>query len=199
MSAIPSRAGCLSSTFSASPWSFSRGVSWPGHGATSAGRPPRSRYAMWNKDLIARARVYASAVLTLVEPSGYPLSQRCTVQFDEAHEVITFPEPPALARGYQGRVSLLFHRHNEVLEDFYEVLIKGTLAVNGDRLVFQPEEFLTGTGSAKTDQMPHAQDPIQLVQFMLLGRRKAKEYIAKRGQPWPPIVFDRLIQALNEK
>lgn len=154
---------------------------------------------MWNKDLIARARVYSSAVLTLVEPSGYPLSQRCAVQFDEAREAIIVSDPPTLARGVQGRASLLFHRHNEVLEDFYEVLIKGTLAVNGDSLVFQPEEFLTGTGSAKTDRMPHAQDPIQLVQFMLLGRRKAREYIAKRGRPWPPIAFDRLIQALNDK
>jgi hypothetical protein len=33
---------------------------------------------------------------------------------------------------------------------------------------------------------------------MLLGRRKAREYIARRGRPWPPIVFDDLLRALKE-
>ena len=55
-------------------------------------------------------------------------------------------------------------------------------------LAFRPSAFVTGTGSPTDDQMPHAGNPVQLVQFMLLGRRKAREYMAKRGTPWPPIV-----------
>ena len=153
---------------------------------------------MWNELLVQCARAYPTGVLTLVEPSGYPLSIRCTVQFDDARQVITIGDPPPGARGYQGRACLLFHRHNEQLENQYEMMIKGEVAAEGDGLVFRPGDFLTGTGSPKSDRMPHASDPIQLIQFMLLGRRKAKEYIAKRGQPWPPVDFDRLLKALEE-
>ena len=46
--------------------------------------------------------------------------------------------------------------------------------------------------------MPHAGDPLQLIQFMLLGRRKAREYLAKRGAPWEPIRFDLLLQGLKD-
>ncbi len=49
---------------------------------------------MWNKTLIAYARVYPSAVLTVVEDSGYPWSVRCIVEFDDARELILFPTPP---------------------------------------------------------------------------------------------------------
>ncbi len=153
---------------------------------------------MWNKTLAARARAYPSGVLTLVDGAGYPLSVRCTVQFDDARELVTFTTPPPLISGRQGLANLLFHRHNAVLEEQYELMIKGELLDEGGSPVFRPTDFLTGTGSATDDQMPHATNPVQLVQFMLLGRRKAREYITKRGKPWPPIAFDDLVQALKE-
>jgi hypothetical protein len=154
---------------------------------------------MWNKQLAALVRAYSSGVLTLVEPSGYPLSLRCMVEVDDAREVIRIPQPPALAQGYEGLACLLFHRHNEHLENQYEMLIKGSVSGADGGLIFRPSDFLTGTGSPKTDRMPHAADPIQMIQFMRLGRRKAKEYMAKRQAPWPPIQFEGLIRALNEK
>jgi hypothetical protein len=124
---------------------------------------------------------------------------RCAVQFDDARQVIVIADSPPGARGYRGRASLLFHRHNEHLENQYEMMIKGEVAAQGDTLIFRPGDFLTGTGSPKTDRMPHASDPIQLAQFMLLGRRKAREYMTKRGAPWPSIPFDHLLRALEEK
>lgn len=153
---------------------------------------------MWNKQLAACGRAYESAVLTIVEPSGYPLSVRCKVQFDDAREVVTFPELPEMARGWSGAASLLLHRHNEVLEDFYELLVKGELSVEDGSLTFKPGEFVTGSGRQDTDRMPHAGAPLHLIQFMLLGRRKARGYHAKRGKPWPPTRFDLLVQAAKE-
>ena len=72
---------------------------------------------MWNKILAARARAYPSGVLTIVDEAGYPLSVRCTVQFDDARELVTFTTPPPLISGRQGLANLLFHRNNAVLED----------------------------------------------------------------------------------
>ena len=153
---------------------------------------------MWNKILVQRARAYSSGVLTFVDDAGYPFSVRCTAHFDDGRELVTFIAPPPLIKGRQGPACLLFHRHNAVLEDQYELMIKGALRDEGGSPVFQPADFLTGTGSAVDDQMPHATNPVQLIQFMLLGRRKARAYIAKRGKPWHPIVFDDLLRALKE-
>lgn len=153
---------------------------------------------MWIKELAACARVYSSGVLTIVEPSAYPVSVRCKVVLNDAAEAITFSERPAMADGWRGKACLLFHRHNDVLEEFHELVIKGELVEENGQLTMRSCDFITGTGRLDTDAMPHAAAPMQLIRFMLLGRRKAREYLAKRGKPWPPIDFDRLVQAAKE-
>jgi hypothetical protein len=46
--------------------------------------------------------------------------------------------------------------------------------------------------------MPHAGAPLDLIRFMLLGQRKARSYLRKRGQPWPAIDFDLLLKTIDE-
>jgi hypothetical protein len=45
---------------------------------------------------------------------------------------------------------------------------------------------------------PLAEFLIQMLQFLLLGRRKAKEYERKRGAPWPPIDYAEIERILRE-
>jgi hypothetical protein len=153
---------------------------------------------MWNEQLAAQATAYTSAVLTALEPSGYPASVRCVPLFDAARQVITIPVPPPGVVGWSGPAALLFHRHSDTLEDQHELMIKGDLLTEDGVLTLRPADFLTGTGSPKTDRMPHAGAPLDLIQFMLLGQRKAREYLAKRGKPWPPVPFKDLIRYLKE-
>jgi hypothetical protein len=153
---------------------------------------------MWNKRLALCVRHYTSGTLTIIEPSGYPLSVRCSAQLDDTRELITFPDAPPMAMGWRGHACLLFHRHNDVLEDFYELSIRGELIEVAGILTLQPTEFVTGTGRQDTDRMPHAGAPLQLIQFMLLGQRNARKYLAKHTTPWPPIPFDDLVQAAKE-
>lgn len=153
---------------------------------------------MWSKILAKCGRAYDGGTLTVVEPSGYPFSVRCKPVFDDTTETIRFAESPALAAGWRGKACLLLHRHNLVLEDFHELSIKGELVAEDGGLVLRPSEFLTGTGRRDSDLMPHAGDPLHLIQFMRLGRRKAREYLAKRGAPWPPIPFKELVRAAKE-
>ena len=150
---------------------------------------------MWNDILAARAATYATGVLTVLDPAGYPFSMRVTVTVDNAAQ--QFVVAAAFPFAATGRACLLFHRHDAGLENQCELMIKGDLSADGDRLVFRPSGFLTGTGSDKTDRMPHASNPVQLIQFMLLGRRKEREYLAKRGRPWP-VDFKGILRALNE-
>ncbi len=153
---------------------------------------------MWNKQLVARAQMYPTGVLTLVDAAGYPFSARCAVEFDADREVMTLSGAGTLFADRAGKACLLFHRHNPDLSGQHELMIKGALAVEDGRLVFRPGEFLTGPGRQDTDRMPVAGSPIDIFQFMLLGRRKAREYLAKRGAPYPPRPWAKMLRALDE-
>ena len=153
---------------------------------------------MWNKQLVARAQMYPTGVLTVVDAEGYPFSARCAVEFDAAREVTILSGTGALFQDMVGKACLLFHRHNPDLSGQHELMIKGDLAVEDGRLVFRPGEFLTGSGRQDTDRMPVAGSPIDIFQFMLLGRRKAREYLAKRGAPYPPRPWAKMLRALDE-
>ena len=147
---------------------------------------------MWNERLAKFISDYPTGVLSTVEASGYPASVRVAVEPHAAEQTITFPNLPPQASAWRGKAALLFHRHNPRLEGLHQLVIKGELVEQDGALTFKVNEFVTGTGSQTTDEMPHAGAPIQMLQFFLLGRRKARDYIAKRGAPWPPIPFREL-------
>src|SRR5262245_2469125 len=147
---------------------------------------------MWNERLAALMTDYPTGVLSTVESSGYPASVRCTVEPHAAEQTITFPDLPPFAASWRGKAALLFHRHDQRLEGLHQLVIKGELLDLNGVLTFRVGEFVTGTGSQTSDAMPHAGAPIQMLKFFLLGRRKARAYIAKRGAPWPPIPFREL-------
>jgi hypothetical protein len=120
------------------------------------------------------------------------------VTFDATREAIDVVLLPPLARDWQGQACLLFHRHNKQLEDQHELLIRGELTIAAGDLAFHPSVFVTGTGSTTKDTMPHAGTPFDLIRFMLLGQRKARSYLRKRGEAWPAIDFDALLTAIDE-
>ncbi len=153
---------------------------------------------MWNEKLIACARTYSSGVLTVVEDSGYPCSVRCVVEFDDARELILFPAPSPNVPGRQGLACLLFHSHNADLGGQRELLIKGELREEAGVLILRPGDFLTGSGRQDTDRMPYAGSPLDMIRYMILGRRKAREYLAKRGKPWSPRPWGKMLRYLDE-
>ncbi len=153
---------------------------------------------MWNSKLVACARAYQSAILTIVEPSGYPASVRCTVQFDDMAQHITVLNLPPLASGWRGTACLLFHRHTSQLGDQHELLIKGELAGDASALILVPTGFLTGSSRQDTDRMPYAGSPLDMLRFIVLGQRKARAYLKKRQQPWTPRPWKKMLRALDQ-
>jgi len=154
---------------------------------------------MWSEKLAAYIADYPSAVLSWVDPSGYPVSVRCAVRWQEGTERIAFPSLPPIAEDWRGKACLLFHMHDERLEHLRQMLLKGELVqADGGAVVFEIGEFVTANGRPDTDRMPHANAPIHMLQFYRLGRRKAKAYLAKRGAPWPPIPFDEIARAVEQ-
>src|ERR1041384_7853048 len=152
---------------------------------------------MWNPKLIDCARFYPEGTLTVTEAGGYPRSARVQVDFDDARQQIRV-SGMRWDEDWRGPASLLFHRHNDELEDFHEMMIRGELSQGAGEMVFTPTSFLTGSGREDTDAMPHAKDPVHLVKFMLLGRKKAREYLAKSKSTWPRVDFRPILEVAAE-
>jgi hypothetical protein len=152
---------------------------------------------MWSKELGICARAYADATLSSVEDDGYPFSARCEVALDDQREVITFTRLPEIASRWRGPACLLFHRFDERLENQYQLLIRGRLVQENERLVFRPSAFVTASGSRTSDRMPHAGAPLQLIQFMRLGRRQARAYLRRRRMAWP-VDFTPMLRVLRD-
>ena len=153
---------------------------------------------MWDDRLAALAAKYETAVLSWVAPTGDPVSVRCRVVLDAASERVTFPALPPMAEGAAGFACLLFHMHDEHLEGLRQLVIKGELAVDEGTIVLRVTGFVTANGRTGTDRMPHAGAPLHMFQFYRLGRRKAREYLAKRGEPWPAIPYEKIARAVVE-
>jgi hypothetical protein len=157
---------------------------------------------VWDKKLADLASKYPTGILTVVGPSGYPVSVRCATSFDEANETIHLPNPPSIAKNWRGKACMLFHYHNEHLEGLRQLAVKGELVDDGGNPAFKVSEFVTANGRPDSDEMPHAGAPVHMFQFLLLVRRKANEYMKKRGAPWPPIPFEeieRKVQAASSE
>lgn len=154
---------------------------------------------MWNKLLAARAQQYSSGVLSIVDSNGYPLSVRCTVGLDDTGQRFTFPTPPPQAANWRGKACLLFHQHNEHLEGLKQLVILGELEYSEGLLTLQVSKFVTSNGRKDTDQMPHAASPLHLFQFLWLGWRNARTYLARRATPWPAIQYEEFERLLAEE
>ncbi len=153
---------------------------------------------MWDRRLAERVLSYPTGVLSWVDPSGYPVSVRVAVELDEARASVLFRVLPPLAHGRTGLACLLFHVHDDRLEGLRQVVLKGELVADGGSVVLRVTEFVTANGRAGTDQMPHAGAPLHMLAFYRLGRRRANEYLAKRGAPWPSIPFEEVGRAIAE-
>jgi hypothetical protein len=153
---------------------------------------------MWDSRLAALAAGYSTGVLSWVHPSGYPVSVRCRVTLDAARECATFDALPPAARDGRGPACLLLHAHDARLEGLRQMVLKGELVAEDGVVVLRVSEFVTANGRRGTDRLPHAGAPLHMLQFYRLGRRKADEYLKRRGEPWPPIPFGAIARAVAE-
>lgn len=153
---------------------------------------------MWNNRLAALANEYPTAVLSIMDASGYPLSVRCTVRLDAARQAAIITDAPAQVAAWQGKACLLFHQFNERMEGLRQFVILGELVREEGLPALLVSKFVTSTGRQDTDRIPHASTPWQMAQFFWLGWHNARSYVAKRGAPWPPIAFDAIVRAVDE-
>jgi hypothetical protein len=143
---------------------------------------------------------YPSAVLSWVQPDGYPASVRCRVRRAARSDRVELDALPDIASGRRGPACLLFHMHDEHLEGLRQLVLKGVLedgSASAAPPVFVVSDVVTANGRPDTDRMPHAGAPLHMLRFYRLGRRQAQAYLRKRGTPWPPIPYDDIARAVR--
>lgn len=152
---------------------------------------------MWNNNLGKRIPTYSTAVLSVVEANGYPMSIRCQVSADAAHHLVRIVHPSTLVQGWRGRACLLFHEHDARLESLRQMVVLGKLQDEGGSLIFMVETFVTANGSSRSDRMPHASSPFQMFRFFWLGWCRTRAYLATRGEPWPAIPYETIARLVD--
>jgi len=144
------------------------------------------------------ARAYRDGILSVVDDSGYPFSVRVQVAIDDVHERLVLSGMDRSLPFGPGPACVAFHRHDEHLENQYQLLVRGQLILGDGTLLLRPSAFVTANGEQDTDRMPHAGAPLQLVRFMLLGQKQARAYLRRRQRPWPKIDFSPMLRVVRE-
>lgn len=135
---------------------------------------------MWN-DIVERLPKYKNAVITGVDPEGYPFSVRCSPQPDSTAQVLRI-----LALDHTeiqaGPASLLCHKHDERFWNLNSFMVWGTLKKEVEGWVFYPKQFTPGA----------AMDMVSFIRFVRDSRRSARQYLEKRHLSRPAVPWNEI-------
>lgn len=151
---------------------------------------------MWT-ELVRQLQRYPTAVLTVIDQAGYPLSIRCHPQIDRDAQVLRITLAPGIDAMRPGPASILCHAHDEKLWRLTNMLVRGTIELapnTGDTWLFFPRRLIRG----------QSRSPIYFVRTLVASRRAARRYLALRGIsrpsiPWRPIHKARASGASKSK
>jgi hypothetical protein len=137
---------------------------------------------MWG-EILRNVTLYPSAVLTGRDADGYPYSVRCTPRPDLAARAFRVALPPETPI-QPGPAGLLCHRHDEAMWNLQSFVARGALIRDEAGWRFEPRSSIPGM-----DQ----RSPRAMLRFLTDSRRRAKEYLAKRGLPRPAVPWAEII------
>ena len=139
---------------------------------------------MWD-EAAAHLADFTEAVVTALDPDGYPVSVRQPAgKYDTATGELTLEWPPGLAVA-EGPATVLCHSHDDKLWSIKLMHIKGRLAPRGAGWVFISTAFAPPPRSQLGVMRRAARDM----------RRQGKRYLARRGLQKPKVNW-RALEAL---
>lgn len=141
---------------------------------------------MWDK-ILPLLPEFSSAVLSLSDANGHPVSVRCQPRADSAANCFYITAQPLAVRA--GAASLLYHKQEAYINKLKSFLLRGTLRITDGEWVFTPSAFIPGIGIGSV---------VTQIRFLLDGKRNAKQYLEKRGISYPKIDW-AAIEASGDK
>ena len=127
---------------------------------------------------------FPEAVLTGVDSSGYPVSVRCRPDVDRAAGALRVRRPSWLEVRV-GPTSLMSHRHDEQLWGLEGFLVRGTLDIDGEDLMFRPSSFTWTAGGGLWST----------IRMVAGTRRAAADYLERRKLARPRVPWDTIAAA----
>ncbi|MFZ1177472.1 MAG: hypothetical protein WAO15_14610 [Mycobacterium sp.] len=125
---------------------------------------------------------FTEAVLTALDPAGYPVSVRqMAPRYDAATGEFSVVWPPELPVA-EGPATVLCHYHDKNLWKIRQIQIKGRLERRADQWVFTSTDFRRPPRS-------------QLTLFWRMSRdmrRAGRRYLDRRGLEMPAVNFEAL-------
>ncbi|MGD2157773.1 MAG: hypothetical protein PVG14_08285 [Anaerolineales bacterium] len=137
---------------------------------------------MWKK-IEKYAPLFASAVLTGVDEQGYPFGLRCQPKLDLERRLLRVKANNTI-RLQDGPACLLFHSHDERLWNQKSFVLSGELEASREGWDFRPVRFIPGMGLSGIRSY---------WSFITKGRRRAKNYLVKRGLPRPKVDWEAFL------
>jgi len=129
---------------------------------------------------------FPSAVLTVIDSDGYPVSIRCTAAYHTTGLVIR--PVPGWVELEPGRACLMGHSHNQDLWDLCAVLSRGSLVEMRGTFEFRPETFSRTSGGSI----------VEFISWFRRARRAAKTYLRRSGIDRPRVPWALIAAAKSD-
>ncbi|MEU6375370.1 pyridoxamine 5'-phosphate oxidase family protein [Streptomyces sp. NPDC046909] len=126
----------------------------------------------------ARLAEFPSAVLAALDCAGAPLLARTVPKATEDGYLVDVPADCAVT---PGQASLLVHRHDELLNNMTNTLVRGQLRKAGESWELIPAKVVEPMGSGRLKDA---------VQVLRQTRRDSDRYLERRGLARPDVRWD---------
>lgn len=143
---------------------------------------------MWN-EITRYLPEFSSAVLTGLDPTGYPYSLRCQPRLDPARQVLVIVLPTSTPL-QPGPAGLLCHSHNDHLWNLKSFVVRGELAHERAAWLLRPAQFIPGMGLGGWRSYVH---------FVRHGRQATRAYFARRGLHQPRVDLEAMLALLTSE
>lgn len=134
---------------------------------------------MWRR-IVRDLKRYPTAVVTVLDDGGHPVSVRCRPVPDSTRQVLRVELPPWLCPR-PGPAGLLCHAHNDRLWALRSFGVRGVLERRDGHWVLVPHRHVPGVGKGA----------LGFLRLARSGRRTAAAYLRLRGLPRPAIPWQQ--------
>lgn len=138
--------------------------------------------SVW-REVSRELRHYDSAVLSVRDREGYPVTVRCVPAPEEDRVAFSVRVPDGLGVA-GGPAWLLCHFHDRQFWGLRSFGARGQLERADDAWLFRPTGFVPGMGGV-----------LAMARMFLRGRRRAYRYLAVRHLPPPDVRWDLINEA----
>ena len=132
-------------------------------------------------------RAFRDAVLTAMDPAGYPVSMRCRPSPSPAEAALRM-SAPGWFDGVPGPATLMCHTHNDELWKLQGFFVRGELERDGEEFVFRPALFRRSIGGT----------PLDALRLVRLTRKAAHSYLKRHHLERPQVPWQRVEAAKKQ-